>query len=127
MHLKMKILIAFLLLVLCAPALQAQAAPGYVVIDGTQNPPKLVFSNINVAITDGGPGSYVLTFDDPVVFFSGTALSKGPAFDAADTVLTAVLDSTDEHKVNVKTRGISTSAATGHALADAQFSIEVHF
>lgn len=121
------VLAAFLLLLSFAPDLFAQVAPGYAVIDGTQNPPKIIFSNINIAITDNGTGNYVLDFDSPVVFFSGTSLSAGPAFDAGDTVLTAVVDSTDQSKVNVKTRFVGSLASSGHSLYDAQFSIEVHF
>ena len=122
-----QLLAAFLLLLSFAPVLPAQMAPGYAVIDGTQNPPQIVFSNINIAITDNGTGNYVLDFDSPVVFFSGTSLSSGPAFDAGDTVLTAVVDSTDQSKVNVKTRFVGSLASSGHPLYDAQFSIEVHF
>jgi len=122
-----QLLAAFLLLISFAPALFAQVEPGYAVIDGTQNPPKIIFSNINIVITDNGTGNYVLDFDSPVVFFSGTSLSSGPVFDAGDTVLTAVVDSSDESKVNVKTRFVGSLASSGHPLSDAQFSIEVHF
>lgn len=124
---RMQLLAVFLFLLSFAPVLPAQVVPGYAVIDGTQNPPKIIFSNINVVITDNGTGNYILDFDSPVVFFSGTSLTAGGGFDAGDTLLTAVVDSNDASKVNVKTRFVGSLAASGHSPYDAQFSIEVHF
>jgi len=114
---------AYFLLLFFAPGLYAQVAPGYAVIDGTQNPPKIVSANINVAITDSGVGSYILTFDDPVVFFLANSMSKGPVFDAGDTLLTAVLDSSNKQKVSVHAVGISSSE--GHSRTDVLFSVKV--
>jgi len=124
-----QLLAAFILLLSFAPALSAQVAPGYAVIDGTQNPPQIIFSNINVVVTRNGTGAgnYVLDFDNPVVFFAGTSLTAGGGFDAGDTVLTAVVDLNDASKVNVKTRYVGSSATDGHSPYDARFSIEVHF
>jgi len=115
---------ALFLLLSFAPSLYAQVTPGYAVIDGTQNPPKIVSANINVLITEGnGVGNYVLTFDDPVVFFLASSMSKGFAFDAGDTLLTAVQDSGNRQKINVHTSGISSSE--GHSRTDALFSVKI--
>lgn len=126
-HMRKPFLSLILLLATSTPTLHAQVSPGYAVIDGTQNPPAVVFSNVNVQITDSGTGNYVLTFDDPVVYFSGTSISAGPSFDAGRTMLTAILDSSNPNRVNVSTRVVDTSSSTGHAPTDARFSIEVHF
>jgi len=115
------------LLITSTPALFAQTSPGFAVIDGTQNPPQIVSSNINIAITDNGTGRYLLIFDDPVVYFNGTALPAGPGFDVSPAMLTAVQDSSDPKKIVVNTRVVDSSAASGHGLTDGRFSIEVHF
>lgn len=121
------LLAAGLLLMAFTPVLQAQVTPGYVVIDGTANPPTVLFANVNVAVTDNGTGSYVLEFDDPVVFLSGTSVTKGAGFDTYTTMLTAVVDSNNPDRVLVSTRSINVLASSGHPAADAQFSLEVHF
>jgi len=107
-----------------APGLYAQVVPGYAVIDGTQSPPEIVFANINLVIAEGsGVGNYVLTFDDPVVFFLASSMSKGFGFDAGDTLLTAIQDSSNKKRVNVHTVGITSSE--GHSRTDALFSVKI--
>jgi len=107
-----------------APGLSAQVTPGYAVIDGRQNPPQIVVADINIAITDNGVGRYTLTFDDPVVFFLAKSMSEGPGFDAGETILTAVQDSTNKQKVRVGTAAIVANSE-GHSSTDALFSVKV--
>jgi hypothetical protein len=102
------------------PDLAAQVS-GYAVIDGTLNPPTVVTSTVNVAIADNGTGSYTLTFDQPVVFFLGTSMTEGGAFDVAPSFLTATQDALDNRKVLVNIRYPSLN----HFPVDAQFSLEV--
>ena len=118
-----RLFFALFFLLSFAPGLCAQVTPGYAVIDGTKNPPEIVSANINLSIADSGVGNYVLTFDDPVVFFLANSMSKGPVFDAGDTLLTAVLDSSNKQKVNVHTVGISSSE--GHSRTDVLFSVKI--
>lgn len=119
------LLTSLILFIALVPDLLAQDTPAYAVIDGTQNPPQVVSGNLDVAIADNGAGNYTLTFDSPVLFFLGTSQSQGPVFDAAPTFLSAIRDSSNKHKVNVKTFGIHPDATGGHVATDARFSIKV--
>lgn len=110
----------FAVLLFQVPQLAAQVS-GYAVIDGTQNPPQVIDSTVNVAIADNGTGNYTLTFDLPVVFFLGTSLTEGPGFDVASSFLTSTQDSLDRRKVRVNVR----YPTLDHFAVDAQFSIEV--
>lgn len=111
----------FVVLLFQVPQLAAQVS-GYAFIDGTQNPPQVIESTVNVAIVDSGTGSYTLTFDQPVVFFLGTSMPEGPGFDdTSPSFLTATQDSLDRRKVLVSTRYPSYE----HFLVDSSFSIEV--
>lgn len=116
---------ALLFLACFTPLLCAQEAPGYAVIDGTQNPPQIVYSTLNIAITDNGAGSYTLVFDNPVAFFLGTSMTEGPVFDAGPTLLSAIVDSSDRRRVNVKTFSVHVGFAGSHSPNDALFSLEV--
>lgn len=117
------VVFALLLMVFFAPVLHAQVTPGYAVIDGTKTPPEIVFSDINISVTDPGTGWYILEFDEPVVFFTGTAFSKGPAFDVGSRILIATIDSTNERRVSINTRDVT--ASEGHSPTDAWFSVKV--
>jgi len=103
------------------PFLLAQQAPGFVVINGAQNPPQVVAGNINVVIADNGIGNYTLTFDRAVEFLLGTSMTEGPGFDVADSFISTTLDSSDRRKVKVNIRYV-----TGiHSPLDGTFSLEV--
>jgi len=93
------------------------------VIDGTQDPPQIVSSTIDIAITDNGTGNFVLQFEEPVVFFLATARSEGGGFDAGSAFLTAILDSANPYRVKVNTFTINPTE--GHSLTNALFSVKV--
>lgn len=59
----------------------SQNPKGSVILDGTQNPPEIVYADVSVAVSDNGTGNYVLTFEDPIAAVSGQSFSKGPLFD----------------------------------------------
>ena len=111
----------FLFPLVFTSALFAQDVSLYAVVDGSQNPPQVVDSTVDFAITDNGTGNYTLTFEQPVEFFLGTSLTEGPGFDASATFLTAVLDSGDKRKVNVNINYVTSN----HFAVDGQFSLEV--
>lgn len=110
----------FVVLLFQAPSVAAQIS-GYAVIDGTQNPPQVIDSTVNVTIVDNGTGSYTLIFDLPVVYFLGTSLTEGPGFDVSASFLTATQNSLDRRMVKVNVR----YPTSDHFAVDAQFSIEV--
>jgi len=113
-----------LLLIAQAPSLHAQTIPEFhLVIDGTQNPPQVITGDIDVAITDNGTGNYTLVFDDPVDVFLGSSLTKGPGFDVGSSFLTAIQDSLNRNRLQIKTWSVN--VAEGHSPMDALFSIKI--
>ena len=119
----MQSLAVLVLSIFISPAVGAQLATGYAVIDGTQDPPQVVSTNIDLSITDNGTGNFVLLFDEPVVFLLATARSEGGGFDAGSTFLTAIQDSANPYRVNVNTFTIN--PLEGHSLTNAIFSVKV--
>jgi len=118
------LLILLFFLTLAAPPVAAQDAFARAVIDGTQNPPQIVFSDANIQITDGGAGNYTLTFDTAVVYLVGTSMSRGPGFDVAPTFLSAVGNSSDRRQVNIGIYGIPFVDEAAHNRVDAVFSLK---
>jgi hypothetical protein len=78
-------LCALFCLALIAPPLAAQDAFSRVVIDGTQNPPVVIFKDptIQNQVSDDDVGDYTLTFDTTVLYLIGTSITRRPGFDAA--------------------------------------------
>jgi hypothetical protein len=113
-----------LLLACMSVSAEAQEVSGRAVIDGTQNPPQVLYSDVEFAISDAGTGSYTLTFETPVLFLLGTSMTQGPAFDANPTHLRAIMDSTDRRLVQVQTREIHADVDGVHTAQDAQFSLK---
>jgi hypothetical protein len=111
-------------LAFAATDLAAQATPAYAVIDGTQNPPQILFSDVNIQISDGGAGDYTLTFETPVVFLLGTSRSRGLGFDAYPNFLSAVRNSADRRQVNISIYGIPFEDEAAHGRTDAVFSLK---
>lgn len=122
MSTRLRILSAVLALQI-APVAHAQLTPGYAMIDGTQNPPQVVSRGVNVQVTDNGPGNYTLVFEEPVVFFLASPLTSGPFFDAGSALVTAILDSSDPRRVDVRTHVLGSTE--GHPFSDGQFSVKV--
>lgn len=93
----------------------AQEPIGQVIVDGTLDPPEIVYSNVAVAITDNGNGNYILDFEEDISGVSGSAFTKGPVFDAPLTVPNFVIDSGNPSRLNVLIRLMSTgSTIDGH-------------
>ena len=115
------VLCASILFLFHSPHVIAQQTPGFVVIDGKQNPPAIVTSTVNVQITDNGVGNYTLVFDQPVEFLLGTSMTEGPGFDVSDSFISTTLDSSDRRRVKVNTRYVTGT----HFAVDATFSLEV--
>lgn len=118
------LIFAMLPLAFAAPPLAAQDSFSYAVIDGTQTPPQILFSDANIQISDGGAGYYTLTFDTAVVFLVGTSMSRGPGFDVGPTFLGAVRNSSDRRQVNIGIYGIPVQEDVVHGRTDALFSIK---
>ena len=119
-----RLLITLLLLVGATAELHAQQSISYAVIDGTQDPPRILFSDADIQIADTGAGRYTLTFESPVVFLLGTSLSLGPGFDVARTFLSATRNSADRRQVKIGILQIPLADNASHAQSDALFSLK---
>jgi hypothetical protein len=82
----------------------AQEPIGQVIVNGTLDPPEIVYSNVAVAITDNGNGNYILDFEEDISGVSGSAFTKGPGFEAPLTVPNFVIDSGNPSRLNVLIR-----------------------
>lgn len=111
-------------LVGAVPTLSAQETVAHAVIDGTQNPPQILFSDANFQISDISAGNYILTFETPLVFLLGSSMSRGPGFDVGPTFLSAVRNSADRRQVNIGIHVIPLENNAAHAKVDALFSIK---
>jgi len=111
--------VAFIALPLAAQDTFARA-----VIDGTQNPPQIVFSDTNIQITDNSAGNYTLTFDTAVLYLVGTSMTSGPGFDVGPTFLSAVGNSSDRRQVKINIYQIPAGNEAQHERADALFSLK---
>lgn len=118
------VLAVLFLALIAIPDLPAQEVIHRAVIDGTQNPPQVVFSDANIGITDSGAGRYVLTFDTPVIFLLGTSLSQGVGFDVGPTFFSATRDSADRRRVSVGMYQVPAVINASHTRADAVFSLK---
>ena len=119
-----RLLTVLALMFLAAPKLFAQENIYRAVIDGTQNPPQIVFSDANIGISDSGTGRYVLTFDTPVIFLLGASLSQGGGFDVAPTFFSATRNSADRRQVSVGILQIPLVDNAAHGKSDAVFSLK---
>lgn len=111
-----------ILLAIQSACVMAQEPVGQVIVDGTVQPPEIVYSNVDVSVTDNGTGNYILAFDESIAGVSGSSFTKGVAFDSYLTVASFVIDSSNPSRLNALIQMMSTgSTVDGHLKLEVWF------